>query len=209
MRRVLLSTLALFSFVSFANAADKSQDFKYSNIDKTFTFLGGVGYTWVKAEEIVYYGEDQISHLFWQSQMPVLTGAFRAAPMDNVTVFGRVKVGLGGSHKMEDYDWMGEHFKSYAFDDWTHRSVHDQTELDRYINLDIAVGHDFEINQHNVFNLHGGFKYTNVKWTASNGQYVYSDTGFRKDVGKFSEKGISYEQNFPGGVSRWRMAVHI
>ncbi|WP_449415150.1 omptin family outer membrane protease [Ochrobactrum teleogrylli] len=197
MQRIVLSIFLLFLNFPLANAADKAAGVQYTNIDKSFTFLGGVGYAWVKADEIVYNGGNRMSHLFWQSQMPVLTGAFRAEPMNNITVVGRVKIGLGGTHKMEDYDWLAPYLKSYDFDDWTDRSVSDETDLDRYINLDIAVGHDFEINQHNVFNLHGGFKYTNVKWTSGNSQYVYSEEGFRDKTGVLSGKGISYEQSLP------------
>ncbi|MBJ6133180.1 omptin family outer membrane protease [Ochrobactrum sp. Q0168] len=187
----------MFLHFSLAFAADKPADLQYTNIDKSFTFLGGVGYTWVKADEIVYSGGNRISHLFWQSQMPVLTGAFRAEPINNITMFGRAKVGLGGSHQMADYDWLYPHLKSYDFDDWTDLSISNETDLDRYINVDIAVGHDFDINQYDVFNLHGGFKYTNVKWTSSNSRYVYSRDGFRDKTGVLSGKGISYEQSLP------------
>jgi outer membrane protease len=49
-------------------------------------------------------------------------------------------------------------------------------------------------------NLHGGFKYTNVKRTSYGGDFVYSTNGFRDDVGNLpdGEKGITYEQRYPG-----------
>ncbi|WP_245517814.1 hypothetical protein [Mesorhizobium sp. M1D.F.Ca.ET.183.01.1.1] len=40
------------------------------------------------------------------------------------------------------------------------------------MNLDMAAGPDFVINDATVINLHGGFKYTNMKWKASGGSYI-------------------------------------
>lgn len=54
------------------------------------------------------------------------------------------------------------------------------------------------INDATVINLHGGFKYTNMKWKAYGGSYIYSGDGFgfREDRGKFpdGEPVIDYEQ---------------
>lgn len=66
----------------------------------------------------------------------------------------------------------------------------------------MAAGPDFVINDATVINLHGGFKYTNMKWKAYGGSYIYSGDGFgfREDRGKFpdGEPVIDYEQRYFG-----------
>nr|WP_170954339.1 MULTISPECIES: omptin family outer membrane protease [Mesorhizobium] len=79
-------------------------------------------------------------------------------------------------------------------------SVHPPgTRLDRYIDLDIAAGPDFVINDATVINLHGGVKYTDMKWKAYGGSYIYSGEGFRDYRGVPGPKpGIDYEQRYFG-----------
>ncbi|MGU3399206.1 omptin family outer membrane protease [Brucellaceae bacterium D45D] len=197
--RKLILFIILISCPNYALAKNSLEGFTYKKAENDLFFIGGIGYTWLKSDEIVYVGGNRISHLFWQSQMPVLTAAFKANPYDKITLMGRVKIGLSGSHKMDDYDWVEPYFKSYDFDDWTDLSISDEVNLERYINLDIALGRDFELNKNNIVNLHGGFKYTNIKWTAMGGEFIYSENGFRDYTGRFPErKGITYEQRFPG-----------
>jgi outer membrane protease len=117
------------------------------------------------------------------------------------TVKANAQVGFSGSTYMEDYDWLEPFAQAGAPDDqWSDRSRHSNTDLDRYINLDVAVGRDFAVNDTTLVNLHGGFKYTNVKRTSYGGDFVYSTNGFRDDVGNLpdGEKGITYEQRYPG-----------
>ncbi len=179
-----------------ANAEDISNH-KYTDVN--YAFSGGIGYSWIKANEIVYDKGNRISHLIWKSQMPVLNGKLTADINEDVTFSGNMKVGLLGSGNMHDYDWLSatDGFRGYDFSNWTDHSQ-SKTELDRYISLDIALGHDFVITPQNTLNVHGGFKYTNVKWTAYGGDYVYSSQSFRDSKGTFAdEKGISYEQRLP------------
>lgn len=101
---------------------------------------------------------------------------------------------------MEDYDWASG---DYAFDNWTDQSIHPGADLDRYINLDAAIGKNFAMDENITINLHGRFKYTNVKWTAHGGSYIYSKLGFRDDFGKFTagEKGITSSNVIPASSS--------
>lgn len=48
---------------------------------------------------------------------------------------------------MEDYDWK----KEWGFDweDWSSRYISPETKLDRYVNVDIAAGREFLINDAN------------------------------------------------------------
>ncbi|MBX8819108.1 omptin family outer membrane protease, partial [Ochrobactrum sp. MR31] len=88
---------------------------------------------------------------------------------------------------MKDYDWLMDPPAGYGSDAWSHRSIHPDTQLNRYITADLALGHNFYVNETALLNLHGGFKYTNVKWDAYGGSYIYSRNEFRDDVGDLSD----------------------
>ncbi|WP_235824296.1 omptin family outer membrane protease [Brucella anthropi] len=186
--------------------------------DINYTFSGGIGYSWIKADEIVYDQDNRISHLIWKSQMPVLSGKITADIGSDLTFSGNLKVGLTGSGNLHDYDWLSDAsgFSGYDFNNWTDHSQ-SETDLDRYISFDVALGHNFVINPQNTLNIHGGFKYTNVKWTASGGDYVYSSKGFRDTTSTLPDgKVISYEQRLPAlfigsewttNVDRWSFSA--
>lgn len=173
---------------------------------------GGIGVAYLEANEYVYDGagsSDVVSQLIWQSTAPVLTGGFDVALPDGWTAKGTAQFAISGDSYMEDYDWFGPDFVSYDADDWTHRSQHDDTNLDWYFNGSLLVGHDFAVGDNAKVNLNAGFKYTDVQWTAFGGTYVYS--GFEGDpaghyhdyTGSFpdGEKGITYRQSFPALVA--------
>ncbi|MCC5780474.1 omptin family outer membrane protease [Nitratireductor sp. B36] len=203
MHKFFISTAFLISVLpTSAPAADLAipDRLEVTSQDRAVTFIGGVGYTFLEAEEIVYDSAgNRISALFWESEAPVLTGGLRARLAGPWTLAANATVGLSGNSGMEDYDWL-DASPSYAFNDWSDRSVHPDTELNHYFTGDIALGRDFEIRDSVTLNLHGGFTYTDVKWTAFGGSYVYSENGFRDEQGDFrdSERGISYQQKFPG-----------
>ncbi|PBB89976.1 hypothetical protein CK215_24805 [Mesorhizobium sp. WSM3864] len=88
---------------------------------------------------------------------------------------------------MEDCDWLKD-APSFAELDWSHQSIHPDTRLDRYIDLDMAAGPDFVINDATVINLHGGVKYTDMKWKAYGGSYQYSGEGFRDYRGESPDR---------------------
>lgn len=165
-----------------------------------FTFLGGVGYASLKADELVYDPDtgNRISHLIWKSTLPILTAKSQIRIGDSWVVSGNMQLGLTGKSKMTDYDWSEE----YGFDQnqWSDRSEHTDTKLAHYFNGDIALGYDFQLQPSTIINLHGGFKYTSAKWNGYGGSAVHSsDTGFRDDVFDFipGERVISYKQSFP------------
>lgn len=165
-----------------------------------FTFVGGVGYTRLEGNELVYDGAgNRISHLIWKTEAPVINLGVDGTFGQGWTVAGKAQFGFNGNSDMKDYDWANGDF---AFDNWSDRSIHPDTALDRYINLDIAVGKNFDVSEDAILNLHGGVKYTNVKWTAYGGSYIYSTPGlgFRGDVGvsPAGEKAITFEQRYPG-----------
>lgn len=164
-----------------------------------FTFLGGVGYASLKADELVYDPDsgNRISHLIWKSNLPILTAKSQLRLGNSWVISGNMQLGLTGKSKMTDYDWS----EKYGFDqdNWSHRSEHSDTNLAHYFNGDIALGYDFQVQPSTIINLHGGFKYTSVKWDSYGGSGVYSNTGFRDYAFNFpiDARVISYKQSFP------------
>ncbi|QND62000.1 omptin family outer membrane protease [Mesorhizobium huakuii] len=180
-----------------ATAADQTI---YAAPDRSVVFVGGVGYTWLKGNELFYDDEGNVvSKLIWETDAPVLTTSLKAEVWNNWTISANAVFGFPGNSHMEDYDWS-DLAPSFAEGDWSHRSIHPDTDLVHYINFDIAAGRDFAINDATTINLHGGFKYTNVKWNAFGGPYTYSKYAFRDSVGNFPDRqlGSSYEQRYPG-----------
>lgn len=165
--------------------------------DGNVTYFAGVGIANIKAGEYVYSGDYKVSQLDWESK-GVKTGTI-GATMElgyNWRIKGQIDVGLGGNGHMEDRDWMDT-----TYSGWTDQSLHDDTELDRYVNLLIEADRAVIDNGATRIGLGGGFGYTNVKWTARGGSYIYSssNSSLHDTVGDFAdgEKGITYEQRIP------------
>lgn len=167
-----------------------------------YQLRGGIGIIGIEAREYVYNGsgsQDVLSLLIWQSAAPVLTAGFQIALPDGWTFDADVQVALSGDSYMEDYDWLTPFRPSFAFNDWTHRSQHPNTNLDWFFDGRLAIGKDMQLNPDALVNLHGGFKYTDVQWTATGGSYIYSTGGFRDDTGNFGAGTdvIIYRQKLP------------
>ncbi|MEX2697707.1 omptin family outer membrane protease, partial [Rhizobium mongolense] len=81
------------------------------------------------------------------------------------------------------------------------RSVSPDTELDHYIAGSIEIDRIVYGNETSSIAVGAGVRYTDVKWTARGGSFVYSsDDSFRDQSGTFpSGKGISYRQQIPVG----------
>ncbi len=174
-----------------------AQDGSLSGGSGNVTYFAGVGIANIKAGEYVYEGDYKVSQLDWESK-GVKTGTI-GAQMElgyNWRIKGQIDVGLGGNGYMEDRDWMDP-----SNSDWTDQSLHDDTKLDRYINLLIEADRAVIDNGSSRVGLGGGIGYTNVKWTARGGSYIYSssNSSLYDTVGNFpdGEKGITYEQRIP------------
>jgi plasminogen activator len=168
----------------------------YRTPDDTVRLQVGVGAMYLEGNEKVLNGDYTVSHLIWQSKTPVLRGSvgldFGGGLSANLE--GSV-AGLGDSY-MEDYDWL---LGDDTFDNWSDRSQHPDTRLDHYFTGAAALGYELVNHDNAVIRAHGGIKYTDVKWTAYGGTFVYSDAGFRDTVGSFpdGERGITYRQQLP------------
>lgn len=200
----LLISNAVFLSVLPLQAADiaegeKINEFSYRGPD--FYFLGGIGYTSLRADEFVYDEQGaKISQLIWKSSAPALKMAAKFVSDNAFTISANLLAAMSGDSYMEEYDWGETLPAGYPPDAWSDLSVHPDTQLIRYWTVDIAFGRNVPLTEASVINLHGGFKYTNVKWTAYGGSYVYSSySGFRDVSGDFNagEPAISYEQSYP------------
>lgn len=199
---------AACAFLSIAGVcAAFAEDATASDSAFGVVFTGGIGYTWLKSNEFVYDADNgnRVSQLIWETNAPVATLGANALVMDHWTIDANLALGFNGDSDMADYDWIEPNNPSYAFGDWTDRSLHPDTRLDRYVNFDIAAGRNFDLNDKVTINLHGGFKYTDYKASAYGGTFIYSNGGFRNDVGSFDNgsQGITYEQRMPtvfGGI---------
>jgi plasminogen activator len=170
------------------------------------TVYGGIGIISIEANEYVYQSattDNRLSQLIWQSTAPILTAGLDVNLPEGWTLSAKAQVAMGGDSYMEDYDWIAPWATGTGDDDWSHRSQHDDTDLDWYFNGTILLGHDFAISDNVTVNVNGGLKYTDVQWAAYGGTYVYSDGGYRNDIGDFvdGEPAISYRQQLPAVVA--------
>lgn len=172
-----------------------AQDGSLSGSSGQVTYFAGVGLANIKAGEYVYDGDHKLSQLDWESK-GVKTGTIGATMELGYSwrIKGQIDVGLGGNGFMEDRDWMDPNYSG-----WTDQSLHDDTKLDRYVNLLIEADRAMVDTGSTRLGLGGGVGYTNVKWTARGGSYIYTDVTLHDTVGNFAdgEKGITYEQRIP------------
>lgn len=170
------------------------------------TFSGGIGIVSLEANEYVYQtstSDARLSQLIWQSTAPMLTAGLDVALPEGWTLSVNAQVAMGGDSYMEDYDWIAPYATGTGDDDWSDRSQHDDTDLDWYFNGSVLLGHDFAVSDNVTVNVNGGFKYTDVQWAAYGGSHVYSNGGYRNDVGDFvdGDPATSYRQQLPAVVA--------
>ena len=161
---------------------------------------GSIGIASIDAREHVYAGptgDDNLSLLLWHSLAPIASFDAKSTFFDGWTLRGHVDVAINGASSVGDYDWTS-YSPSYAFDDWDHRSLSPST-LDWYFNGDFALGRDLPINDAVTVNLNGGFKYTDVRWTARGGDFIYSENGFRDTTFSIPDNVVlgTYRQQVP------------
>lgn len=189
MRHLLLASLA----VAAAGTAN-ADEVKLQSLDGLVTFSGSFGLTSVRANELVYDGKAKVSRLIWKSDA---INTFNAAVSVDLPkdwyLDGHATMGLGGDGYMADFDW-GKPGKP-----WIDRSISPDTRLNHYFVGSIEFGRTLMSRDGTDIGLGTGFKYTDIKWTAWGGSYIYSVNGFRDARGEFdpNEKGISYRQAWP------------
>jgi omptin len=186
--------LTILSTAAFGlPAAAQAEDNLVTSADGTVVFRGSYGITAIEANELVYDGKRKLSQLIWESSaVSTFTGQLQV-DLDHFFLRATGTMGIDGDGHMRDYDWFVDGKP------WTHRSIHPDTRLNHYFAGTIEAGREVLSFDDTVISLGGGVKYTDVKWTAWGGSYVYSGSGFRDLRGDFpdDEKGISYRQQWP------------
>lgn len=175
------------------SALGQAEEMMMTSADGAVVFRGSYGITAIEANELVYQGKQKVSRLIWQSTaVSTFTGQVKI-DLERFFIRATGTIGVGGDGYMRDFDWQ------VANHPWTDRSQHPDTRLNHYFSGSIEAGREV-LNLHGTsVSLSGGFKYTDVQWSAWGGSYVYSLSGFRDTRGKFpkDEKGITYQQQWP------------
>lgn len=168
-----------------------------ASIDGSVRLRASLGATYLEGNEFVYAGDYRVSKLIWRTLAPVLRGSVAADLGYGVSIAAEGGVAVGGVSHMEDYDWLNG---DDTFENWTHRSEHPDTNLAHFWNGSALIAYDLANVDDAVVRLHGGFQYTDVKWDAFGGSYVYSSSGTLRDLaGNFANgaPAISYRQQMP------------
>ncbi len=167
-----------------------------ANSASGFRISGSVGRLDGAAHEYVYNPDrTKLSELIWDMEGNIgLNGDVEWGLTDRLKMSGSFSVGLDGNNKMDDYDWL-----IAPYNDWSHHSISSDTRLDHYLSIDAGLTYAAVERESWKLLVIGGAKYTDVKWTAYGGDFVYSsDPGFRDLTGSFPDaKAISYQLMLP------------
>jgi omptin len=155
---------------------------------ETLSFALSAGWLTGQSHEYVYDGGQKLSELIWDLDHAYVINAdlsIRLMPALKLNIRGS----FGGhiDSYMEDYDWMS---LDYGVTDWTHRSQHDDTELDRFAHFDLNLQYDFLRTDALTVGGLLGARFTGIQWSAYGGDYIYtSDPGstFRDNVGSIDD----------------------
>jgi len=167
------------------------------SVDGTMRLRASLGATYLEGNEFVYSGNYRVSKLIWQTMAPVLRGSASADLGHGISISAEGSVAMQGDSHMVDYDWLAG---DDTFDNWTHRSEHPDTHLAHFWTGSASLGYEIANVHDAVIRLHGGFQYTDVKWDAFGGSYVYSSSDtLRDNIGDFADgaPAISYRQQMP------------
>ena len=207
--RLLTYVLMAAMLVSGTASAD---DLSLRSADGGLWLSGGVGLMNIEAHEHVYLGDNKASQLDWDTNGVLLYTAKAGADLgSDWHVKGKLEVGFGGDGHMVDYDWVPGFAIDQSMDGWSDRSIHPDTRLDYYVSGALEIGRTIFTDENRTVSLGGGFKYTEVRWDAFGGSYIYSSRSLRDDIGELPAglKGISYKQQIPTFFLGFDGATHF
>ena len=203
-RTATLSTAAAIALMIGAtqvNAAkvdtQESTEVTTERAGVSFSARANMGYLTGQAHEYVYWqqqGGHTASELIWDIDSMTMIGiGGTIKPLEWMSINGDVWFNItDGDGNMVDYDWMAPGM------DWTDRSTHEDT--------DVSNGFMFDMNMEMTAFKAGsisfsgilGYRRDSFEWKANGGSYIYSENGFRDNVGSFTngELVCTYEQTF-------------
>lgn len=206
--------MACLLFAGLMTVPAQAADAGGSTVARSFiTLSASLGHLNGVANERVYRRNDgKLSKLVWDMQHAlVLNGGVAFHAKDWLTFYGNASIGLAADNTMDNYDWLG----NPEPDKPNMHSWHDDTELDHYYTLDAGVSLLLLETGFNRVSVLGGFKYTDVKWSAYGGCYDYEYWDMRGCIND-DLKVISYRQSLPalygglgyaGSHERWSLAL--
>lgn len=171
-----------------------------SSADGSLWLSGGVGMMNINAREYVWDGGHKESQLDWESHGVTIYSATLGADLPYDFKFKTtVDLGFGGNGHMTDYDWVAPLYADDTKDGWSDRSLHPDTDLKHYVSVTAEIGKDLFTRDNATLGIDGGFKYSDVKWDAKGGSYIYSSSAPRDTIGSFDagEQVINYRQKIP------------
>ena len=162
----------------------------------------GFGFLNARGSEIVLGGPggpagNEFSHLVWDVNNALTFNlGFEGEITGRWSMFADAVVSLDSDNShMVDYDWI------YPTSDWSHWSLHPDTNLNHYFQFDFGLDYLLHEQQNFSAAIRAGFRYTDISFDAYGGSYIYSDNGgFRNSSGVFNPNihVISYRQKYPG-----------
>ena len=210
MRQTVPLLLGITASLGVASAADLPVKGSLAN---GLMVSGSVGHLSGMAHEYVYVdGVQKLSELDWDMEHAlVLNGGLTYDAADRLRLYGNLSVGLSGDNAMDDYDWLGAPPPA----DPDMHSWHPDTELDHYYMIDAGASFLLTSGGPHELSVLGGFKYTDIQWTAYGGCYdypYYDVSGCIADGAKV----ITYRQSLPalygglgyqGTFDRWSLGL--
>lgn len=171
-----------------------AQELTPASAEPQFEYFVGTGTINLDAGEYVYEDGRLLSQLDWETRGAALLSIGASYhPTPSWRISGKVDLAGSGDSFMEDRDWYWPETT-----EWTDQSLHPGTDLSHYINLQLTAERAVFTGTTTELFVGAGAGYTDVKWDAPGGPYIYTDQEFRDDVG-FSAEGkvISYRQRVP------------
>ena len=170
----------LFTLSEAKNTIDQvltPQSIGYQSSEINFEPRVSLGYLTGKANEYVYFPAENhtVSQLIWDIKSQTMLGMgvslyYRDTLRLNADIW--FSIAEGQAH-MKDYDWMIKGL------DWTHQSIHPNTDVAKASKFDINIDMKYTLDKTtNIYGLIGYIQDT-FEWQASGGSAIYSSDSFR------------------------------
>jgi outer membrane protease len=140
----------------------------------------------------------KLSELIWKAKNINLLGLGLEYSFSNgFALFANYKRNMGDSDgTIDDYDWLDNNIPHT----WTEWSGHN-TDVTKLEIIDIGLKYNIKLSKNNPdIGLMVGYKQEQQDFEAYGGDYIYSDVGFRDDIGSLpaDEHVFTYKQKYSG-----------